>query len=108
MTQLLVANPFASGVSEGGLAAVEAVLGAGTETVLTNHQGDATEIARNRGRDVDAIYVFSGDGTYNEVINGLEADVPVGFLPGGGTSVLPRALGLPRDPVEAAARMAAG
>jgi diacylglycerol kinase family enzyme len=28
--------------------------------------------------------------------------VPFGFLPGGGTSVLPRALGLPRDPVEAA------
>jgi diacylglycerol kinase family enzyme len=33
--------------------------------------------------------------------------VPLGFLPGGGTSVLPRALGLGRDPV-AAARLAAG
>jgi diacylglycerol kinase family enzyme len=29
-------------------------------------------------------------------------DIPIGFVPGGGTSVLPRALGLPRDPVEAA------
>jgi diacylglycerol kinase family enzyme len=32
----------------------------------------------------------------------------VGFLPGGGTSVLPRALGLPRDPVEAARVLARG
>ena len=56
----------------------------------------------------EAIYVFSGDGTYNEVINGLRADIPVGFVPGGGTSVLPRALGLPRDPTRAAARIAQG
>ena len=33
--------------------------------------------------------------------------MPVGFLPGGATSVLPRALGLPRDPEAAARRIAA-
>ena len=33
---------------------------------------------------------------------------PVGFVPGGGTSVLPRALGLPRDPVAAARRIGRG
>ena len=32
----------------------------------------------------------------------------LGFVPGGGTSVLPRALGLPRDPVEAARVLARG
>jgi diacylglycerol kinase family enzyme len=32
----------------------------------------------------------------------------LGFVPGGGTSVLPRALGLPRDPLEAARAIAAG
>src|SRR5262249_61635062 len=32
----------------------------------------------------------------------------VGFLPGGGTSVLPRALGLPRHPLVAARRIARG
>ncbi len=42
------------------------------------------------------------------MLNGLEGDVPLGFLPGGGTSVLPRALGLPRNPVEAAKRLSAG
>ena len=32
----------------------------------------------------------------------------MGFVPGGGASVLPRALGLPRDPVSAAQQLAAG
>jgi diacylglycerol kinase family enzyme len=36
------------------------------------------------------------------VLNGVDRETPVGFVPGGGTSVLPRALGLPRDPVAAA------
>jgi diacylglycerol kinase family enzyme len=42
------------------------------------------------------------------VINGVDTDVPLGFVPGGGTSVLPRALGLPRDPVRAAKLIATG
>ena len=42
------------------------------------------------------------------MINGVTADIPVGFIPGGGTSVLPRALGLPRDPSRAAERIASG
>ena len=52
--------------------------------------------------------MLGGDGTYNEVLNGMQVDVPLGFLPGGGTSVLPRALGLPRNPVAAAKRVAEG
>ena len=52
--------------------------------------------------------MLGGDGTYNEVLNGVVADVPLGFLPGGGTSVLPRALGLPRNPVKAAQRVSQG
>lgn len=108
MAGLLVVNPFASSVSEARLRAVQAALPAGLETVLTEHRGHAAEIVRERGPRVDAIYVFSGDGTYNEVVNGLEADVPVGFVPGGGTSVLARALGLPADPVKAARRLHAG
>jgi diacylglycerol kinase family enzyme len=107
VSRLLVVNPFASGVDEHRLAAVQAALPAGTETRITTAAAEATEIARSAG-DVDAIYVLGGDGTYNEVLNGIEADVPLGFLPGGGTSVLPRALGLPRDPVKAAKRVAEG
>jgi diacylglycerol kinase family enzyme len=54
----------------------------------------------------EAVVVFSGDGGFNEALNGLESDVPIGFLPGGGTSVLSRALGLPPDPMEAARALA--
>jgi diacylglycerol kinase family enzyme len=53
------------------------------------------------------VIVFSGDGGFNEALNGIERnDLPLGFVPGGGTSVLPRALGLPRDPVAAAEQLA--
>jgi len=53
----------------------------------------------------DAVFVFGGDGTANEVINGVGDGLPVGVLPAGGTSVLPRVLGLPRDLEEAVARL---
>jgi diacylglycerol kinase family enzyme len=108
VSALLIVNPFASGVSESGLAAVQAALPDGTETVLTHAAGHASELAREADGRTDAIYVFSGDGTYNEVLNAVAGETPLGFVPGGGTSVLPRALGLPRDPAEAAARVAAG
>jgi diacylglycerol kinase family enzyme len=104
---LLVVNPFATGVDQHRLAAVQAALPPGVETVLTTAAGEATAIAADAG-GADAIYVFGGDGTYNEVLNGVRGHVPLGFLPGGGTSVLPRALGLPRDPVKAALRLAEG
>ncbi len=107
MAALLIVNPFASGVDEHRLAAVQAALPAGTETRITTAAGEARGLAAET-KGVDAVYVFGGDGTYNEVLNGLVADVPLGFLPGGGTSVLPRALGLPRDPVRAAKRVAEG
>jgi diacylglycerol kinase family enzyme len=107
VTRLLIVNPFASGVDEHRLDAVRAVLPGDTEVRLTTSPGEATRLAREAG-DAEAIYVLGGDGTYNEVLNGIERDIPLGFLPGGGTSVLPRALGLPRNPVEAARRVAAG
>jgi diacylglycerol kinase family enzyme len=107
VSALLIVNPFASGVDEHRLAAVQASLPKNTETRLTTTAGEATSIARDAGL-VEALYVLGGDGTYSEVLNGVQVDVPLGFLPGGGTSVLPRALGLPRDPVRAAQRVAQG
>jgi diacylglycerol kinase family enzyme len=101
----LVVNPFATRVTEERLADVRAELGrvAELEVVLTERPGHATELvaAACRGEG-EAIVVFSGDGGFNEALNGLERDVPIGFLPGGGASVLSRALGLPADPVAAA------
>ena len=98
---VLIVNPFASRVSEELIERVAAELG-GPEVLRTERAGHATELARAVGTDAEAIYVFSGDGGFNEVLNGSDGSVPLGFVPGGGTSVLPRALGFPRDPVAAA------
>ena len=103
---LLIVNPFASRVTPELLDAVAAALG-DVDVRLTEQPGHATELARDASGDVPAIYVFSGDGGFNEVVNGVGHETPVGFVPGGGTSVLPRALGLPRDPLAAAHRIAA-
>lgn len=103
MNVALVVNPFATRVDEAQLAGVEEQLAtvAAVEVLRTERPGHATELV-SALTDVDAILVFSGDGGFNEALNGLERDIPVGFLPGGGTSVLSRALGLPADPVDAA------
>lgn len=105
---VLIVNPMASKVTDDAVAAVERTLmrSAYVRTVRTKHPRHAVELAR-QAADADALIVFSGDGGFNEALNGVERDdLPLGFVPGGGTSVLPRALGLPRDPVEAAEQLA--
>ena len=102
-------NPFASRVTEERLAAVERELSRVVElsVVRTERPRHATELVGDASRNrATAIVVFSGDGGFNEALNGLHADVPIGFLPGGGASVLPRALGLPSDAVAAARQVA--
>jgi diacylglycerol kinase family enzyme len=106
---VLIVNPFATRVTEETIAAVERALMrvAYVRTVRTEGPRHAVELAREAG-DADAVIVYSGDGGFNEALNGIERnDLPLGFVPGGGTSVLPRALGLPRDPVAAAEQLAA-
>ena len=100
---VLIVNPYSTHVTGKRITAVERALREHVEleTEFTQRPGHATELAAAFADRVDAIVVFSGDGTYNEALNGA-VDVPFGFLPGGGTSVFPRALGLPRDPVAAA------
>jgi diacylglycerol kinase family enzyme len=102
---LLIVNPKASAVTPERVETVRAELGraADLELVWTERPGHATELARET--DAEAIIVFSGDGGFNEVLNGASPEVPVGFVPGGGSSVLPRALGLPRDPFLACSRL---
>ncbi|HET8556275.1 MAG TPA: diacylglycerol kinase family protein [Gaiellaceae bacterium] len=109
MRVALVVNPFATRVNEQRLERVRAELErvAEVDVVLTERPGHATELVTEAGRDgAEAVVVFSGDGGFNEALNGLESDVPIGFLPGGGTSVLSRALGVARDPVAAARQLA--
>jgi diacylglycerol kinase family enzyme len=102
---LLIVNPYSTQVTGPWITAVETALreSVDVETRFTERPGHATELAAAAAADsVDAIVIFSGDGTYNEALNGADGALPIGFLPGGATSVLPRALGLSRDPAEAA------
>jgi YegS/Rv2252/BmrU family lipid kinase len=64
---------------------------------LTTRPGEATELAQQaRDNDLDAVFVVGGDGTINEVINGLaESEVALGVLPGGTGNVWAKELGLP-------------
>jgi diacylglycerol kinase family enzyme len=71
--------------------------------VATEAQNHATEIGREvRDHGYDVVVAFGGDGTLNEVANGLAGtDVPVTVLPGGSTNVVCRTLGIPNDVVDA-------
>ena len=105
MRTTLIVNPYASRVTPELAEQVARAVGA-SETVFTERAGHATELTRDA--ETDAVVVFSGDGGFNEALNGVRAGTTLGFVPGGGTSVLPRALGLPRDPLAAARAIAAG
>jgi diacylglycerol kinase family enzyme len=103
---VLIVNPYSSGVTHARVADVTAALARRADVVVlqTQVKGHAVALAAEAAEEADALAVFSGDGTYNEAINGAAGKVPFAFIPGGGASVFPRALGLPRDPVAAAAR----
>jgi diacylglycerol kinase family enzyme len=106
---LLIVNPYASRVTTERVDDIRECLPGDVEVRLTERRGHATELAREAETgEFDAIYMFSGDGGFNEVLNGVDGTIPVGFLPGGNTSVLSRALGLPRDPLQAARQVALG
>ena len=82
---VLIVNPYASGVTEERTRAVERALSrtASVRTLLTERPGHAAELVEG-ATEADAIFVFSGDGGFNEAVNGLAGEVPIGFVPGGG------------------------
>jgi diacylglycerol kinase family enzyme len=102
---LLIVNPYATTVSSRLKNLVVYALQGRfeVETVDTEAQNHATEIGREvRDHGYDVVVAFGGDGTLNEVANGLAGtDVPVSVLPGGSTNVVCRTLGIPNDVVDA-------
>jgi len=82
------------------------------DVVETTHRGHGHELAEQARRDgLDVVVALGGDGTINEVVNGLLSagpgpDVPMlAAVPGGSTNVFTRALGLSRDPIDATAEI---
>jgi len=102
---LVIVNPYATTVSDRlKNLVVYALQGRyDVEAVLTEAQHHAIEIGREaREGGYDIVVAFGGDGTLNEVANGLAGtDVPVSVLPGGSTNVVARTLGIPNDVVDA-------
>jgi len=88
---------FAKILHSGGLA---------VEVLNTEHPNHATELA-SLARD-RLVVAAGGDGTVNEVLNGLSPEATLGVLPLGTANVLARELGLPLDPTEACRRILEG
>lgn len=79
------------------------------ELAATAHPGAASDLARQAVRDKrDLVIACGGDGTTNEVANGLAgSQVPLAVLPAGTANILAKELGIPWD-IPAAARMIPG
>ena len=102
---LVIVNPHATTVSDRLRNLVIYALQGRFEVEVeaTARPDHAIEIGRGaRDGAWDLVVAFGGDGTINEVANGLVGtDVPLALLPGGNTNVVCRTLGIPTDVVEA-------
>ncbi|MEC3980696.1 diacylglycerol/lipid kinase family protein [Amycolatopsis sp. H20-H5] len=115
MRAILVVNPQATSTTAGGRDVLAHALASQVklDVVETDYRGHAMAVARSAARDgIDLVVAHGGDGTVNEVVNGLLADAGgnpaevggapmLGVVPGGSANVFARALGIPHDPVEA-------
>ncbi|MFM8526916.1 MAG: diacylglycerol/lipid kinase family protein [bacterium] len=108
---LVVVNPYATTVSEGLKNLIVYALQARyeVEAVETEEANHATRLAARAAEEgFDLVVAFGGDGTLNEVANGLAGSgTPVSVLPGGSTNVICRTLGIPTDLVDAAEHLIA-
>lgn len=117
---MLVTNPFATFTTPAGRDTLANTLSARYDVDVehTTHRGHAGELgARAAAEGYDAVVVHGGDGTVNEVVNGLlgAPDRPdavdpgslpaLGVVPGGSANVFARALGIDRDPIVATAQL---
>ncbi|HVW79321.1 MAG TPA: diacylglycerol kinase family protein [Mycobacteriales bacterium] len=118
MRALLVVNPKATATSFRERDVLIRALGSDLKVDLaeTTHRGHAIEYgAQAVEQGLDLVVVLGGDGTINEVVNGLlgagawtrasDATPALAVVPGGSTNVFSRALGISRDPVEATSEL---
>jgi YegS/Rv2252/BmrU family lipid kinase len=81
--------------------------GIAVRMVRTSGPGTACELARAAvAEGTDLVIVCGGDGTINEVVNGVvPGNTALGILPGGTANIIARELGLPHHPVRAARQL---
>jgi len=104
---LLIVNPKATTTSERARDILVRALRSAVDLVVenTSRRGHAAELGASAAADgMDLVVTLGGDGTVNEVVNGLLADgrtadaaPALAVVPGGSTNVFARALGLPMD-----------
>ena len=101
---MLIINPCAGRKS--GMKNAEKIVSMlknqGCECVLymTGKRGDATQFVIDDGSKYDIVACMGGDGTLNEVINGVlkaNLDVPLGYIPAGSTNDFARSMHLSRN-----------
>ncbi|MGI8730140.1 MAG: diacylglycerol/lipid kinase family protein [Solirubrobacteraceae bacterium] len=102
---LVVVNPYATTMSARLRNLVVAALHGRyeVEAIDTQARGHATDLGLQAATEgYDVVVSFGGDGTVNEVANGLAGcQTPLTCLPGGATNVLCKMLGIPGDIVDA-------
>lgn len=105
---LVIANPAAS--RGGAVKALEKIRKLTKEHadccsfdfMVTENPEHATELTRTHSRNYDVITAFGGDGTINEVVQGLiGGDTPLAVLPYGTGNDFARSAGIPLDLEEA-------
>ena len=110
MRALLVVNPAATTTTPRSREVLARALSSElkVEVAETTHRGHAMALAVRAMREgLDAVVALGGDGTVNEVVNGLltdgvRPDLPaLAVVPGGSTNVFARAVGLPQHPFDA-------
>jgi diacylglycerol kinase family enzyme len=102
---LVIVNPYATTVSDRLKNLVVYALQGRyeVEAIDTAAKHDAIGLAREAADEgFDVVVAFGGDGTLNEVANGLAGSgTPMTTLPGGATNVFCKMLGIPGDIVDA-------
>lgn len=113
MRAVVIHNP-SSGVNQHASplqAAVEQLRASGWDIALreTQRGGDATRLARDAvSENFDAVFAVGGDGTLNEVLNGLlGSQTALGVLPLGTANVWALEMGLPLNDIPRAAALQA-